>query len=83
MLQTRISGWNRTHDPHANSLAHYPLDYQGTLYNFIIVVQLLFLKHYADKALQLMLTASESIRDHVSRHLTTIPVDSLSAEFSY
>ena len=29
--QTRVSGGNRTHDPHANSLAHYPLDYQGLL----------------------------------------------------
>ena len=29
--QTRVSGGNRTHDPHANSLAHYTLDYQGTL----------------------------------------------------
>ena len=28
--QTRVSGENRTHDPHANSLANYPLDYQGT-----------------------------------------------------
>ena len=28
--QTRVSGGNRTHDPHANSLAHYPLDYPGT-----------------------------------------------------
>ena len=30
MSQTRISGGNRTHDPLANSLAHYPLDYQDT-----------------------------------------------------
>ena len=30
VLQTRVSGGNRIHDPHANSLAHYPLDYQGT-----------------------------------------------------
>ena len=28
--QTRVSGGNQTHDPHAYSLAHYPLDYQGT-----------------------------------------------------
>ena len=28
--QTRVSAGNRTHDPHANSLAHSPLDYQGT-----------------------------------------------------
>ena len=28
--QTRVSGGNRTHNPHANSPAHYPLDYQGT-----------------------------------------------------
>ena len=28
--QTRVSGGNRTHDPQANSLAHYPPDYQGT-----------------------------------------------------
>ena len=30
MSQTRVFGGNRTHDPHVNSLAHYPLDYQGT-----------------------------------------------------
>ena len=30
MSQTRVSGGNRTHDPHAYSLAHYPQDYQGT-----------------------------------------------------
>ena len=28
--QTRVSGGNRTRDLHANSLGHYPLDYQGT-----------------------------------------------------
>ena len=28
--QTTVSGGNQTHDPHSNSLAHYPLDYQGT-----------------------------------------------------
>ena len=28
--QTKISAGNRTHDPDANSLAHYPLGYQGT-----------------------------------------------------
>ena len=28
--QTRVSGGNQTHDPHANSLARYTLDYQGT-----------------------------------------------------
>ena len=28
--QTRVCGGNRTHDPHTKSLAHYPLDYQGT-----------------------------------------------------
>ena len=28
--QTRVSGGNRTHDSHANSLAQYPLDYQVT-----------------------------------------------------
>ena len=28
--QTRISGGNRTHHPHANGLARYPLDYPGT-----------------------------------------------------
>ena len=31
LSQTRTTGGNRTHDNHANSLAHYPLDYQGTL----------------------------------------------------
>ena len=28
--QTKVSGGNRNHEPHANSLAYYPLDYQGT-----------------------------------------------------
>ena len=28
--KTRVSGGNRTHNPHGNSLAHYPQDYQGT-----------------------------------------------------
>ena len=28
--QTRVSDGNRTHDPHTNRLAHYPLDYQAT-----------------------------------------------------
>ena len=28
--QTRVSGGNRIHDPHVNSLEHYSLDYQGT-----------------------------------------------------
>ena len=28
--QTRVSGGNRTHDPRANCIAYYPLDYQGT-----------------------------------------------------
>ena len=28
--QSRVSDGNRTNDPHANSLAHYPLVYQGT-----------------------------------------------------
>ena len=38
---TRVSGGNRTHDPHANSLAHYPLDYQGTQLklNFGLILQ--------------------------------------------
>ena len=28
--QTIVSGGNRTYDPHANSLVHYPLDYKAT-----------------------------------------------------
>ena len=28
--QNRVSGGNQTHGRNANSLAHYPLDYQGT-----------------------------------------------------
>ena len=35
MSQTRVSGENSTHDPHVNSLAHYPLYYQSTPYIFI------------------------------------------------
>ena len=27
-----VSQTNRTHNPHANSLAYYPLDYQGTYF---------------------------------------------------
>ena len=34
--QIRASSGNRTHDPHTISLAHYPLDYQGTLHIFFI-----------------------------------------------
>ena len=30
VFQTRVSGGNRIHDSHANNLAHYPLEYQGT-----------------------------------------------------
>ena len=30
--QTRVSVGNRTHDPHTNCLAQYPLYYQGTQY---------------------------------------------------
>ena len=32
--QTRVSCGNRTLDPHANSLAYYPLDYQGAQFLF-------------------------------------------------
>ena len=28
--QTSVFGGNRTHYPYANSVAHYPLDYQWT-----------------------------------------------------
>ena len=28
--QSRVTGVNRTRDPHANSLAHCPLDYRRT-----------------------------------------------------
>ena len=31
VLQTGVSGGNWAHDPHANSLAQYPLEYQGNL----------------------------------------------------
>ena len=37
MSQTKVSVGNRTHDPHANSLAHYPLDYQGTLFSSFFI----------------------------------------------
>ena len=29
--QTRVSGGNRTHDPHANSLSHYSVDDKSAL----------------------------------------------------
>ena len=32
--ETRVSGENRTRDPHANSLAYYPPDYFGTHLHF-------------------------------------------------
>ena len=35
--QTRVSDGNRTHDLHANCLAHYPLDYKGTIVRDIIL----------------------------------------------
>ena len=28
--QTRLSGGDQIHNPHANSLVHYPIDCQGT-----------------------------------------------------
>ena len=31
VLQARVSGRNRTYDPHFNSVAHYSLGYQNTL----------------------------------------------------
>ena len=34
--QTRVSDENRSNDPHANSLAYYPLDYKRTQLNQII-----------------------------------------------
>ena len=27
VLQARVSGWNRTHDPHANSLVHFKFNF--------------------------------------------------------
>ena len=38
VLQTRVSGGNRTHDPHANRLAHYTLDYQYLFSHFILII---------------------------------------------
>ena len=35
--QTRVSGGNRTHGPHVNSLAHYSLDYPDILINFLVL----------------------------------------------
>ena len=36
VLQTKVSGRNRTHNPHAKNLAHYSLDYHGTQHkNFL------------------------------------------------
>ena len=35
LSHNRVSGGNRTNDLHANSLAHYTLDYQGTHILFI------------------------------------------------
>ena len=29
--QSRVSCGNRIHDPHTNTLAHYPLDYQANV----------------------------------------------------
>ena len=31
-LHTSVSGGNQSHNSHANSLAHFPLDWQGTLF---------------------------------------------------
>ena len=31
---TKLSGGSPIHDPHANSLAHYPLDYKHTVESF-------------------------------------------------
>ena len=37
--QTTVSGWNRTHNPYANRLAHYPLSYQiiPTCSNYLLL----------------------------------------------
>ena len=37
--QTGVSGGNRTHDPHANSLAYYPLNYQGTHFRHYLMIR--------------------------------------------
>ena len=42
--QTKVSGGNRIHYHHANSLAHYPIDYQGTL--SLIFVQSFYIKNH-------------------------------------
>ena len=53
--QTRVSGGNRTHDPHANSLAYYALDYQGTHCRCILHsnLQNIFQKQKTEKILKL------------------------------
>ena len=57
MSQSRVSGGKRTHDPYANSLVHYSLDYQGTpkvmllskiLHNFLLILQNNF--HHSDNS---------------------------------
>ena len=58
--QTTVSRANRTHDPYANSLAHYPLDYQGTLF-------FLTLNLYYWKALSLIFRLHDSMP-----HITVI-----------
>ena len=45
LSQTKVSGGNRTHDPQANSLEHYLLDYQGTLVADFILKKLSIFPH--------------------------------------
>ena len=45
--QTRVSGGNRTHDPHANSLAHYQLGYQGTLFCDVICEDIMEIYYFS------------------------------------
>ena len=35
--QTKVSGGNRTHDPDANNLTHYPLEYQVILVTYKVI----------------------------------------------
>ena len=36
--QTRVFGGNQTHDSHANILAYYQLDYQGTFISILFIL---------------------------------------------
>ena len=47
---TKVSGENLTHDPHANSVAHYPINHQGNLKSKLFHLNPIDLHIYAGRS---------------------------------